>query len=217
MSSAEAVLDGTAPVQAPVRPWPVFWVTCIAVFLVSLDGTLLFAAFGTLRAGFPGVAAADLSWVLNGYSVVFAAMLIPGGGLADRLGRKRVFLAGVALFLAASLACGLAPDIHSLIAARVLQAVGAALLTPASLSLVLDAFPSSKRAIVVSLWGAVGALAAATGPGLGSLVVDTLGWHGPSISTCRSACSRCGRDARCCANPRPPPSPDRSTGPAWRC
>lgn len=176
MSSAEAVLDGAAPVQAPVRPWPVFWVACIAVFLVSLDGTLLFAAFDTLRAGFPGVSAADLSWVLNGYSVVFAAMLIPGGGLADRFGRKRIFLAGVAVFLAASLACGLAPDIHWLIAARVLQAVGAALLTPASLSLVLDAFPSSKRAIVVSLWGAVGALAAATGPGLGSLIVDTLGW-----------------------------------------
>lgn len=176
VAAGPVVAEAVVPREIPARPWPVFWVTCIAVFLVSLDGTLLFAAFGTLREGFPGVAAADLSWVLNAYSVVFAAMLIPGGGLADRFGRKRIFLAGVALFLAASLACGLAPDIHALIAARVLQAAGAALLTPASLSLVLDAFPKSRRAVVVSLWGAVGALAAATGPGLGSLAVDTLGW-----------------------------------------
>ncbi len=158
------------------QPWDVFAVASIAVFLVSLDGTLLFAAFGALRQGFPGVTAADLSWVLNAYTVVFAAMLIPGGGLADRLGRKRVFLAGVALFLAASVACGLAPDVRTLIAARIVQAVGAALLTPASLSLVLAAFSVSQRAVVVSLWGAVGALAAAAGPGLGSVIVDTLGW-----------------------------------------
>lgn len=176
MSAVDIALEEIGVPQAPVRPWPVFWVASIAVFLVSLDGTLLFAAFGTLREGFPGVAAADLSWVLNAYTVVFAAMLIPGGGLADRFGRKRIFLSGVALFLAASVACGLAPDIRALIIARILQAVGAALLTPASLSLVLDAFPLSKRAVVVSLWGAVGALAAAAGPGLGSMVVDILGW-----------------------------------------
>jgi len=154
----------------------VFWVACIAVFLVSLDSTLLFAAFGALREGFPGVSAANLSWVLNAYTVVFAAMLIPAGGLADRFGRKRLFMLGVATFLLASVACGLSPNVHALIAARLLQAVGAALLTPASLSLVLDAFPVSQRAVAVSLWGAVGALAAAAGPGLGSILVDTLGW-----------------------------------------
>jgi EmrB/QacA subfamily drug resistance transporter len=161
---------------AAESPWPVFWIACVAVFLVSLDSTLLFAAFSAMRASFAHASAADMSWVLNAYTVVFAAMLIPAGGIADRHGRKKIFLLGVLIFLVASAACGLAHNVGVLVAARVLQAVGAALLTPASLSLVLDAFPANKRAVVVSLWGAVGGLAAALGPSLGSLVVDSVGW-----------------------------------------
>jgi len=168
--------DAPAPVAAPASPWPVFWIASVAVFLVSLDTTMLFAAFRAVRAGFPGTSAADMSWVLNAYTVVYAAMLIPAGGLADTHGRKKVFMLGVTLFLGASAACGLAGSVAWLIAARVAQAVGAALLTPASLSIVLDAFPHSKRAIAVSLWGAVGGLAAAIGPSVGSFVVDTVGW-----------------------------------------
>lgn len=158
-------------------PWPAFWIASVAVFLVSLDSTMLFAAFGALRAAFPQASAADMSWVLNAYTVVYAAMLIPAGGLADAHGRKRVFMLGVMLFLAASAACGLAGSVGWLIAARVLQAVGAALLTPASLSIVLAAFPQDKRAVAISLWGAVGGLAAAIGPSLGSFVVDAVGWQ----------------------------------------
>jgi len=164
------------PPASAASPWPVFWVASIAVFLVSLDATLLYAAFGALRAGFPTASPADLSWVLNAYTVVYAAMLIPSGGLADTYGRKRVFMGGVVLFLAASAACGLAGSIGWLIAARILQAIGAALLTPASLSIVLAAFPTSRRAVAVSLWGAVGGLAASIGPSLGAFVVDTAGW-----------------------------------------
>ncbi len=159
-----------------LSPWPIFWIASIAVFLVSLDTTMLFAAFRAVRAGFAGTSAADMSWVLNAYTVVYAAMLIPAGGLADTHGRKKIFMLGVTLFLAASAACGLAGSVGWLIAARVAQAVGAALLTPASLSIVLDAFPQSKRAVAVSLWGAVGGLAAAIGPSLGSFVVDAVGW-----------------------------------------
>ena len=166
----------TDEAPAPTSPWPVFWVASTAIFLVSLDATLLFAAFSALREAFPQASAADLSWVLNAYTVVYAAMLIPAGGLADRHGRKRVFLVGAALFLAGSAACGLAGSVGALIAARVLQAVGAALLTPASLSLVLEAFPVSRRAVAVSLWGAVSGVAAAAGPSLGSLVIDVASW-----------------------------------------
>lgn len=158
-------------------PWPVFWIASVAVFLVSLDTTMLFAAFRAIRAGFPDTSAADMSWVLNAYTVVYAAMLIPAGGLSDTHGRKRVFLLGVTLFLAASAACGLSSSVGWLIAARVAQAVGAAMLTPASLSIVLDAFPQSQRAAAVSLWGAVGGLAAAIGPSVGSYVVDSVGWQ----------------------------------------
>ena len=169
--NAPALRAGT-----PASPWPVFWVASIATFLVSLDTTMLFAAFDPLRHAFGDASTADLSWVLNAYTVVYATMLIPAGGLADTHGRKRVFLIGVALFLAASAACGLAGSVGWLIAARVLQAVGAALLTPASLSIVLAAFPQSKRTVVVSLWGAVGGLAAAVGPSAGSFVIDHFGW-----------------------------------------
>lgn len=157
-------------------PWPIFWIASIATFLVSLDSTMLFAAFDPLRHTFSTASPADLSWVINAYTVVYATMLIPAGGLADTHGRKRVFLIGVTLFLAASAACGLASNVGWLVAARVLQAVGAALLTPASLSIVLAAFPQNKRAVVVSLWGAVGGLAAAVGPSLGSFVIDHFGW-----------------------------------------
>ena len=162
--------------EARGSPWPTFWIASVAVFLVSLDTTMLFAAFRAVREGFSGTSAADMSWVLNAYTVVYAAMLIPAGGLADAHGRKKVFLIGVTLFLAASAACGLAGNLGWLIAARVAQAIGAALLTPASLSIVLDAFPQSKRAVAVSLWGAVGGLAAAIGPSVGSFVVDSVGW-----------------------------------------
>lgn len=137
---------------------------------------MLFAAFDALRQSFAGTSAAELSWVLNGYTVVYAAMLIPAGGLADAHGRRRIFRLGLALFLAASVACGAAPSVEWLIAARVVQALGAALLTPASMSIVLAAFPSEKRAVAVSLWGAVGGLAAAVGPSLGSWVTETAGW-----------------------------------------
>ena len=96
------------PAVRPVSPWPVFWVASIATFLVSLDTTMLFAAFDPLRRAFTGATAADLSWVLNAYTVVYATLLIPSGGLADTYGRKRVFLFGVTVFIAASAACGLA-------------------------------------------------------------------------------------------------------------
>lgn len=162
--------------RGEASPWPTFWIASVAVFLVGIDTTMLFAAFQAMRATFPDTSPADLSWVLNAYTVVYAGMLIPAGGLADAHGSKRMFLLGVAVFLVASAACGLAPAAGWLIAARVMQAIGAAMLTPASLSLILGAFPQNKRSVAVSLWGAVGGLAAAVGPSLGSFVVDTVGW-----------------------------------------
>ncbi len=170
---------GTAaagPAAAATSPWAIFTVASIAVFLVSIDTTVLYAAFAALRGAFPEARTADLSWVLNAYTVVFAALLVPAGRLADLYGRKRIFMVGVAVFLLASLACGLSGRVAFLIAARVLQAIGAALLMPASLAIVLAAFPAGKRAVVVSLWGAVGGLAAALGPSIGSWVVAAWGW-----------------------------------------
>jgi EmrB/QacA subfamily drug resistance transporter len=176
-SNVLTVAPAGATAHVYASPWPVFWVSSIAVFLVSLDTTMLYAAFDAMRASFGEATAADMSWVLNAYTVIYAAMLIPAGGLADTHGRKKIFMLGVTLFLAASAACGLSGNVSWLIAARVVQAIGAALLTPASLSMVLAAFPQSRRAVAVSLWGAVGALAAAVGPSLGSFVIATVGWQ----------------------------------------
>ena len=174
MTTTALPAAGTEARHAPA--WPIFRVASVAAFLVSLDATMLYAAFGALRAGFPEASAAHLSWVFNAYTVVYAAMLIPAGGLADTHGRKRVFLARRHALRRRVGACGLAGSVGWLIAARVLQAVGAALLTPASLSIVLAAFPQNKRAVTVSLWGAVGGFAAAVGPSLGSFVVESVGW-----------------------------------------
>ncbi|MET0964294.1 MAG: MFS transporter [Noviherbaspirillum sp.] len=174
--STQASLASVGKAESPASPWPTFWIASIAVLLVSIDTTVLYAGFGALLHAFPDSSAADLSWVLNAYTVTYAAMLIPAGGLADVHGRKRIFLIGAAIFIIGSGACGAAGSVGMLVAARVVQAVGAALLTPASLSLILDAFPQNKRAVAVSLWGAVGGMAAAIGPSLGSLIIDRMGW-----------------------------------------
>lgn len=158
-------------------PWTVFRLVAIAVFLVSLDATIVLAAFPALRQAFPAVAPATLSWVLNAYTIVYAAMLVPAGRFADTHGRRKVFLSGLALFGVASALSAVAPGPVWLIIFRALQAMGAAALTPASLALILVAFPPQKRAIAVGLWGAVGALAAAFGPAVGGWLVQMAGWQ----------------------------------------
>ena len=115
--------------------------------------------------------------MLDGYFVVIAALLVPAGGLADRFGHKRVFLLGIAGFTAASLLCAVAPSLETLIAFRVLQGVGAAMIAPTSLAIVLDSFPVEKRATGVGLWGAAAAAAAAVGPTLGGALVELSDWR----------------------------------------
>ncbi len=167
----------STPDDAAARAWRTFRIASAAVFLVLLDTTAVVAAYAPLRAHFSAVSAADLSWTLNAYTVLYAALLVPAGRLADLKGRKSVFLQGLALFSFASALCAWAPGIGTLIAARALQAVGAALLTPASLALVLGAFPREKRAAAVGLFSAVGALAAAVGPAFGSWVIELTSWR----------------------------------------
>ncbi len=149
----------------------------LAVLTVFLDTTALFVAFPDLVASFPEVSTAQLSWVLNAYTIVFAALLVPAGKVADRLGHKRAFLTGVVVFMVGSLLSGLAPHPSVLIATRIVQAVGAAVLLPASLALILRAFPRERLPVAVAIWGATGAVAAALGPTLGAMVVEWAGWR----------------------------------------
>jgi len=147
------------------------------MFAAFLDSSLLVIAFPSIRRSFASVSTAELSWILNAYTIVFGALLVPSGRLADQFGRKKMFLWGVAVFTLASALCGMVPSAGALIAVRALQAVGAAMVMPTSLALVLAAFPVEMRAIAVTLWGAVGGLAAALGPSAGAFLIESLGWR----------------------------------------
>jgi EmrB/QacA subfamily drug resistance transporter len=149
----------------------------LAAMVTYLDTTILFVAFPDITDTFGASSPSTLSWVLNAYTILFAALLVPAGKLADRVGHRRAFLSGSAVFTMASLGCGFAPNVESLIAARALQGCGAAVLIPASLALVMAAFPREKLPQVVAIWGAIGAFSAALGPSLGAGIVDSLGWR----------------------------------------
>ncbi|MCU0260520.1 MAG: DHA2 family efflux MFS transporter permease subunit [Ilumatobacteraceae bacterium] len=152
-------------------------IASLATLATFLDTTILYVAFPDITATFTDSSAAELSWVLNAYTIVFAALLIPAGKLADRVGHRRVFLAGSVLFTVASMACGLAPSAELLIVFRIVQAAGAAALIPASLALVMHAFAHDQLPRAVAIWGAAGAVAGALGPTLGAAIVEGLGWR----------------------------------------
>jgi EmrB/QacA subfamily drug resistance transporter len=159
------------------RQWKVLIVTAVAVFMSFLDVTIVNVAFPDIERDFPDASRADLSWILNGYNIVFAALLVPAGRLADLVGRRRMFLVGVIAFVAFSVLCGVATSPEVLTGARVLQAAAGAILVPTSLALLLPEFPARKRATAVAIWGATGAVAAALGPSLGGVLVDEAGWR----------------------------------------
>jgi EmrB/QacA subfamily drug resistance transporter len=154
------------------RRWKVLLVVVAGVFMAGLDVFIVNIAFPQLHTDFPGTSLRSLSWVLNSYTIVFAAFLIAAGRWSDTFGRKRSYLLGTGLFVLASAACALAPSVLFLVAARAVQGLGAALLMPASLGLLLPEFPPEKRHIPIGIWAAVGGIAAAAGPPLGGLLVQ---------------------------------------------
>jgi EmrB/QacA subfamily drug resistance transporter len=163
--------------RSPGIPWSVFAVTVTGAFVVALDLSIVNVAFPSIEKSFASTSTATLSWVLSAYSVVFGALLLGGGRIADRSGRRRWFLRGLGIFTVGSILCGLAPTPLLLIAGRLVQAGGAALLAPASLALLLAASPPDARAPAVAMWGGISALAVATGPSLGSLLIQAGGWR----------------------------------------
>jgi EmrB/QacA subfamily drug resistance transporter len=154
------------------RAGAVVGVLSLAVFMSSLDLFIVNLAFPYIGQQYPGTSLSSLSWVLNAYTIVFAAVLVPAGRWADRIGRRRVLLAGLAVFSLGSLLCGLAAGVAALIAARVAQAAGAGLMVPASLSLLLAAVPAPARPKALGTWSALGALGAALGPVIGGSLVQ---------------------------------------------
>lgn len=163
------------------RPSPTLTLiaTGIGVTLIILDVTVVNVALERIQASF-ATTVTGLQWVMNAYTLAFASLMLSAGALGDRLGARRVFVAGFVLFTLASLACGAATSLAMLVAARVVQGVGAALCLPSSLALISVSFPApAARAKAVAIWSAIGGLALAAGPVVGGILVDRLGW--PSI------------------------------------
>ena len=158
-------------------PRTVLAVAALGSAVAFVDATIVNIALPDIERSFPGTSISSISWILNAYNIVFAAFLLPAARIADLLGRRKMFVAGLELFTAASLACAIAPSLGLLVAFRVLQAIGAALLVPASLALVLNAFPAEHRSHGVALLAAVAAAAAGLGPSLGGVLVAAAGWR----------------------------------------
>lgn len=158
-------------------PTAVLLVASFGAFLAFLDSTIVNIAFPAIQRYFHGSSISSLSWVLNAYNIVFAAFLVAAGRLADLLGRKRMFIYGVGLFTIASVLCAAADTVTQLVAFRVLQGVGAAVLVPASLALVVERFDAARRAHGVGLWGAAAALASGLGPPIGGALVQASSWR----------------------------------------
>jgi MFS transporter, DHA2 family, methylenomycin A resistance protein len=166
----------TDPAQRRRRGWALV-ATSLGFAVVQLDVSVVNVAIKPIGSDLGG-AVAGLQWVVNAYTVAFAALILSAGALGDRIGARRVFLSGFVLFTAASVACGLAPTLGVLIAARGLQGIGAAVLVPCSLSLLSHAYPEPEaRARAVGLWAAGASVALSAGPLVGGLLIASLGWR----------------------------------------
>jgi EmrB/QacA subfamily drug resistance transporter len=159
------------------RALRVLLLSSLCSFQASLNLSIMNVAFPDLQKAFPDVSRAHLSWVINTYTIVAAAVLVPLGIVADRVGRKRVTLAGLATFTTGSVLGALAPSVPVLIVARTLQALGASATAPASVALMLDEVPMSRRTFAVAVWSGIGSAAAAAGPSLGAVLIDAGGWR----------------------------------------
>jgi MFS transporter, DHA2 family, methylenomycin A resistance protein len=155
----------------------VLLVMCVGYFLVLLDVTIVNVALPHIGAGLDA-GVSELQWVVDGYAIALAALMLAGGSIGDRRGHKRVVLAGLAVFGAGSAGCGLAPDVGVLVAARVVQGIGAAMLLPGTLAIVTHAYPEPRaQARAIGVWAGVGSAALPAGPVLGGALVAGLGWR----------------------------------------
>ncbi len=161
----------------PVRPNLVLAICCLSLLMVSMDATIVNVALPAIRHDF-GTSISGLQWVIDAYTMVVASLLMLAGSMADRFGRRRIFQTGMASFMAGSLLCSLAPDIDSLVAFRVLQALGATMLNPVAMSIITNTFVDPKaRARAIGVWGAVVGISMALGPLLGGALTESIGWR----------------------------------------
>ncbi|MFF3350178.1 MFS transporter [Streptomyces sp. NPDC002779] len=172
-----ATTHSVPPLLSARRRWTVLAVCCLSMFLVGLDTTIVNVGLPAIGAGLD-VDTHGLEWIVDAYTLVLASLLISSGALADRFGRRRVFQCGLAVFGVASLLCALAPSAGVLIAARALQGVGASMLSPVALAIVVNAMPDPKeRAQAIGIWASVFGLSMAAGPLTGGALLAVLDWR----------------------------------------
>src|SRR5260370_19124175 len=162
--------------QAAGSPGWALALTSVAFFMVALDALVVVTALPAIHASVGG-SVATLEWAVNSYALTFAAGIVTAASLGDRLGRRRTYVAGLVVFTLASAACALAPSAGALIVARAVQGIGAAAVTPLSLTILSAMFPAERRGSIVGIWGGIGGLAVAAGPLVGGAVVQGLSWH----------------------------------------
>jgi EmrB/QacA subfamily drug resistance transporter len=157
------------------RKWWTLGAVAFGLFMIMLDNTVVFVALSSIQSDLH-ISQSELEWVVNGYALTFAVLMLTGGKLADMLGRRRIFIVGLTIFTASSLACGLATGAGFLIGARVVQGVGAALMNPATLSIITATFPPRQRGTAIGIWVGVSAMALAIGPLIGGILTEQINW-----------------------------------------
>ena len=157
------------------RKWWTLGAVAFGLFMIMLDNTVVFVALSSIQSDLK-ISQSELEWVVSGYALTFAVLMLTGGKLADLLGRRRIFIVGLAIFTASSLACGLATSAGILIGARVVQGAGAALMNPATLSIIVATFPPRQRGTAIGIWVGVSAMALAIGPLIGGVLTEQINW-----------------------------------------
>ncbi len=158
------------------RRWWTLGALCFALFMIMLDNTVVNVALPAIKSDL-GISTAELEWTVAAYALTFASLLLTGGKLGDLLGRRLIFVIGLVIFTLSSLACGLSSTAPELIGARAVQGVGAALMMPATLSIISATFAARERGMAIGIWAGVSAMALAIGPLLGGIITEHISWN----------------------------------------